>query len=158
VVATRGGVNAKNLISSLEDHLTTWTFQPYGNDGAIACYPPQIGQPAFDALNKIAVISSVCGPFYVVCNLRTYPETYLHVRECRSGAEWIFPLRGNASLDLCHQIKRWAKQEFCGELKLSGEIMPKLEGDYYGKIMTDGRAPDSVVCWDGGGFYLEANQ
>jgi len=66
------------------------------------------------------------------------------------------PLRGNSVLDLKHQIKKWIKQEFYGELKLDGSIMPKLDGDYYGKIMTDNRPPDSVVCWDGGGFYLTA--
>ena len=68
------------------------------------------------------------------------------------------PLRRDASLNLKRQIKRWVKKEFGGELRLSGEIMPKLDGDYYGKIMTDGRPPDSVVCWDGGGFYLETNE
>jgi hypothetical protein len=83
------------------------------------------------------------------------PETYLHVLECRSGQEWIFPIRGNALLDLKHVVKRWIKQEFCGECRLSGKLMPRLEGDYYGKIMMDGRPPDSVVCWDGAGFYIE---
>ena len=83
-----------------------------------------------------------------------YPETYLHVREERSGQEWIMPLRGNSSLNLRHQIAKWVKSEFCGELFISGKLSPKLAGDYYGKIMTDGRPPDSVVCWDGAGFYL----
>jgi hypothetical protein len=87
---------------------------------------------------------------------KTYPETYLHVTECRSGQEWILPIRGNAKLDLRHNIKRWVKQEFCGEFKLNGELMPKLDGDYYGQIMTDGRSPDSVICWEGAGFYLTA--
>ena len=87
--------------------------------------------------------------------MTTYPDCYLHVTECRSGETFIMPLRGNASLDLTHQVKRWVKQEFGGELRLDGEIMPKLEGDYYAKIMTDGRPPDSVICWDGGGFYLK---
>lgn len=85
-----------------------------------------------------------------------YPDCYLHVTECRSGETWIMPLRGNAILDLRHQIRRWVKREYAGELALDGELMPKLDGDYYGKIMTDGRAPDSVVCWDGGGFYLKS--
>lgn len=84
-----------------------------------------------------------------------YPNCYLHVTECRSGETFIMPLRGNSLLDLRHQVKKWVKQQFCGELRLSGKIMPKLEGEYYGKIMTDGRPPDSVVCWEGGGFYLE---
>lgn len=84
-----------------------------------------------------------------------YPETYLHVTECRSGTTWTMPIRGNAKLDLKHLVKKWVKQEFHGELRLNGEIMPKLDGDYYAKIMTDGRPPESVVCWTGGGFYLE---
>lgn len=85
-----------------------------------------------------------------------YPEVYLHVTECRSGQKWIMPLRGNSLLDLKHQVKKWIKQEYCGELALDGEFMPKLDGDYYAKIMTDGRPPDSVVCWTGGGFYLKS--
>lgn len=88
---------------------------------------------------------------------KKYPEQYLHVREANSGQEWIKPLRGNATLDLRRQIQRWAKEEFCGELALDGELMPGLDGDYYGRIMTDGRPPESVVCWESGGFYLKSN-
>jgi len=86
--------------------------------------------------------------------MKTYPETYLHVYECRSGETWICPIRANAHLNLKRLIQKWAKKEFGGELKLNGEIMPKIEGDYYARIMTDGRPPESVVCWTGGGFYL----
>ncbi len=88
--------------------------------------------------------------------MTTYPETYLHVRRENDGQEWIMPMRGNSLLDITHQIKRWVKREFGGELKLNGKIMPKLAGDYYARIMTDGRSPDSVVCWNSGGFYLSA--
>ena len=87
----------------------------------------------------------------------TYPPQYLHVTECRSGETWVMPLKANAKLDLKRQVKRWIAREFEGQLKLSGKIMPKLDGDYYAKLMTDGRAPDSCVCWDGGGFYLADN-
>ncbi len=86
----------------------------------------------------------------------TYPETYLHVTECRSGETWIRPMRGNSVLDLKTQIKKWVKEQFSGELALDGQIMSKLDGDYYAKIMTDGRSPDSVICWQGGGFYLKS--
>ncbi len=44
-----------------------------------------------------------------------------------------------------------ASQEF----RLDGDLMPKLNGDYYARIMTDGRPPESVVCWSSGGFYLK---
>ena len=90
--------------------------------------------------------------------VKTYPETYLHVNECKSGQIWIRSLRGNAKLDLRHQLARWVKEEFDGQLLIDGKLMPKLEGEYYGKIMTDGRFPDSVVCWEGAGFYLKSNQ
>ena len=84
-----------------------------------------------------------------------FPDCYLHVRECRSGQEWIRALRGNSLLDLEHQLKKWVREEFGGELKLDPPLMPRLEGDYYGRIMTDGRPPDSIVCWESGGFYLK---
>ena len=85
------------------------------------------------------------------------PDCYLHVRECRSGEEWIIPLRGNSSLDLKYQVKKWIRREFGGEYRLDGKLMPKLEGDYYAQIMTDGRPPESCICWDSGGFYLTSN-
>lgn len=87
---------------------------------------------------------------------QTYPEVYLHVTECRSGESWIVPLRGNSTLDIKHQVEKWAKAQFSGELALDGELMPKLDGDYYASIMTDFRPPDSVVCWSSGGFYLKS--
>ncbi len=83
-----------------------------------------------------------------------YPDTYLHVLECRSGQEWIVPINDDETIDLETNVEKWIENEFCRELELDGDITRRLEGDYYGKIMTDGRSPDSVVCWDGGGFYL----
>jgi hypothetical protein len=84
-----------------------------------------------------------------------YPDQYLHVQCCGDGKEFIVPLRGNASLDLRHQLKRWIAREFGGERILDGQLMSGLEGQYYARIMTDGRPPDSVICWQSGGFYLK---
>lgn len=86
-----------------------------------------------------------------------YPDCYLWVEECRSGETFIQPIRGNEKLDLKKLVKKWIKKQFCGELFLDGNLMPRLSGDYYAKIMTDGRPPDSVVCWTSGGFYLKGN-
>ena len=88
--------------------------------------------------------------------MNTYPDTYLHVQECRSGQEWIVPISPRATLSIERRVDAWIKSEFCGELKRDGEIMPRLEGDYYAKIMMDGRPPDSHVCWKSGGFYLKS--
>ena len=82
------------------------------------------------------------------------PDTYLHVREERSGQEWIVPLADDDPLDLETQIDRWIASEYGGELARSGELMPQLSGDYYARIMTDGNPPTSVVCWESGGFFL----
>jgi len=84
-----------------------------------------------------------------------YPDQYLHVTECHSGQTWIVPFSSRATLDLKTRLVAWIKQEFCGEARLDGKLMPGLDGDYYGKIMTDNRPPDSVVCWQSGGFYLK---
>lgn len=84
-----------------------------------------------------------------------YPDCYLHVEDCRSGQTWIMPITGNKTLDITLRVKEWIKNEFCGELKLDGELMPKLEGEYYAKILTDNRGPDSIVVWDSGGFFLK---
>jgi len=88
-------------------------------------------------------------------NNTKYPDCYLHVTECRSGETWVVPMRGNSSLDLKYQVKKWIKSQFCGERFLDGDLMPKLDGEFYAKIMTDGRPPESVVCWDGGGFFIK---
>jgi hypothetical protein len=85
-----------------------------------------------------------------------YPNCYLHIDECRSGQTYIMPMRGNSLLNIKHQIKKWIKKEFGGELMLDGEPMSRLAGDYYAKIMTDGRPPDSIVCWTSGGFFLKS--
>lgn len=85
-----------------------------------------------------------------------WPDCYLHVTECRSGDTWVVPIRGNAKLDLRTRLESWVKSEYGGELRIDGQLMPGLDGDYYGKIMTDGRPPDSVVVWESGGFYLKS--
>lgn len=84
-----------------------------------------------------------------------YPDTYLHVEHCQSAETWVHPIRGNGTLDLETQVRRWLKRQFSGELKLSGKLMPRLQGEYYARIMTDGRPPESVVCWQSAGFFTE---
>lgn len=85
----------------------------------------------------------------------TYPECYLYVQEERSGESWVMEIGMEEPLDLRGLIERWVKEQYGTELELDGKIMPKLSGDYYARIMTDGRPPESVVCWQGGGFYLK---
>ena len=84
-----------------------------------------------------------------------YPDTYLHVQELRSGEEWIMPIEDNDPMNLRRMLDKWAKTQLNDELEIDGDLMPKMDGDYYGKIMTDGRPPESVVCWDGAGFYMK---
>ena len=86
-----------------------------------------------------------------------YPDQYLYVEECCSGQQWIRPLRASAKLDLTAQVKRWIRDEFDSEYRLDGSIVPKLQGDYYASLLTDGRPPYSAVVWDSGGFYLRGN-
>lgn len=84
----------------------------------------------------------------------TYPDCYLHVTECASGMTWIKELGPEALLDLKGQLRVWVQEQFCGELELDDDLIPGIEGEYYGKIMTDGRPPESVICWEAAGFYL----
>lgn len=83
-----------------------------------------------------------------------FPDAYLLVRESRSGQQWLEPIGPRGTIDLRKQLAKWVKKEFAGEMFISGELTPKLEGDYYGSIITDNRPPDSVVVWEGAGFYL----
>jgi len=87
---------------------------------------------------------------------KTYPDCYLHVRDEKSGEEWIEEIGEERLLDLKELVEQWAYNYFAGELKLDGELMPRLSGDYYAKIMTNGREPESGIVWDSGGFYLQA--
>jgi len=81
-------------------------------------------------------------------------DCFLHVEDCHSGETFIMPMRVNSKFDLKHQVKRWVKRQYAGELELDGELIPKLEGDFYARIMTDGHSPNSIVCCSGG-FYLK---
>lgn len=86
----------------------------------------------------------------------TYPDCYLHVQEFKSGEEWIIPIKGNMRLDLKTRVEHWCRVVMGGQVKLDGEIMRLIDGDYYAKIITDGRPPTSTICWTGGGFYLKS--
>lgn len=85
-------------------------------------------------------------------------ETYLLVEDCRTGQEWVVEFDENSTLDLREQVEAWVEEEFCGELKIDGELTPAFEGDYYAQIKTDWATKDSVVCWESGGFYLRESQ
>jgi hypothetical protein len=172
--------NFQDKLDQLRRKLPSWTFERYGNQGAIACYPP--GGPSFEAwtnLAKWATITSACGPLYVVTLwpferhdrkpqrrppaqwtnfMLTYFQQYLHVRNESSGQTWFFKIDDNEPLDLEMHINRWIAAEFGGELVLDPPLMPKVAGDYYARIMTAGRPPESVVCWQSGGFYLKGVQ
>jgi len=87
-------------------------------------------------------------------NPKVCPPQYLHVRECRSREEWVIPIAEDTPLNLKALVAEWVENEYSGEMALDGELTPGLDGDYYARIILDGRAPDSVVCWTGGGFYL----
>ncbi len=59
-------------INCLKTTFPYWHFEPYGQDGAIACFPPSnLGQcsDTYRALSRVAPITSV-GPLYVVTHLR----------------------------------------------------------------------------------------
>lgn len=86
---------------------------------------------------------------------KQWPDCYLYVRECRSGEEWVAVIKGHQHIDLRHNIERWVRRQFNGELAIDGKIQPRLEGDYYAKIITDNRPPGSVVVWQSGGFWLK---
>lgn len=85
-----------------------------------------------------------------------FPDQYLHVRNCRTGEEFIQPIADVENLDLAFHVSRWIYDQFSGELIMDGGIQPKLDGEFYARLMTDGRPPESVVCWTGGGFWLKA--
>jgi hypothetical protein len=82
-------------------------------------------------------------------------EIYLYIQDCKSGEEFFIELKDDDLLCLKTQINKWLESYYDGGLMLDGEIMSKLEGDYYASIKTDYSSPDSVVSWEGGGFYLK---
>lgn len=86
-----------------------------------------------------------------------YPDTYLHITECRSGQTWVVSIGDNDPIDLEHNVRKWVESEYCGELVLDLPLMPKLSGDYYGRIVTNVEdLRESAVCLEGAGFYLRA--
>jgi len=85
-------------------------------------------------------------------------EVYLFVEDCRTGQEWFVEIDEDVPLDLEEQVSLWVEEQFEGELKIDGKLMPALEGDYYAQIKTDWAPKNSVVCWESGGFYLRESQ
>lgn len=86
-----------------------------------------------------------------------YPENYLHVYHNQSGQEFIVPIADDTPLDIETLVNRWAESEFAGELTPSFAYGPGSSfAEYYARIITDGRSPDSCVSWDSVGFYVES--
>ena len=86
------------------------------------------------------------------------PDTYLAVEDSRSGSIAIVPIEPDQPLDLAALLDQWIDAEYGGELVRDGELIPRLAGDGYAWIQTDGRPLDSVVVWESGGFYLREAQ
>jgi hypothetical protein len=93
----------------------------------------------------------------VPCPETKYPGCYLHVREERSGQEWIMAIRGNSTLNIERLVKRWIRREFGGELALDDKVWTGGSGlaQYSATIYTDGRPPGSTVCWTSCGFWMK---
>lgn len=82
------------------------------------------------------------------------PDTYLFVREERSGETWTMPLRDNASLDIEKQVRTFVRLEWGGELFVVPPFGKSGLCDYSATIYMDGREPDSATCWASCGFFL----
>ncbi len=66
---------ATGLVAVLSAALPAWHFNPYGPNGAVACYPPDHPSLArWDELSAVARIQAVCGPLYVVSSLHGTPS------------------------------------------------------------------------------------
>lgn len=85
-------------------------------------------------------------------------ETYLFVQDCRTGQEWFTEIDDDVPLDLEELVSLWVEEQFEGELKIHGDLTPRIEGDYYAQIKTDWATKDSAICWESGGFYLRESQ
>lgn len=92
---------AEEHCRALQSKLPHWHFVPYGQHGAAACYPVppmKVGPDAFIELSRYAVISSVCGPLYVVTQLA----------DCRRCGHW--PLDEHGNCECCAQDRRDEQQ------------------------------------------------
>lgn len=85
-------------------------------------------------------------------------EQYLLIEECRSGDLNAIELAPDDALDLEALVDAWIAARSGGELCRDGELMPKLEGDYYATIHTDWRPIGSAIVWESGGFYVKEAQ
>lgn len=82
-------------------------------------------------------------------------ECYLYVYNCASGEEFFREIKDDDLLDLETQVIHWAKDYFGDEVEVDLPIVHGLEGEYFASIKTDFNAPDSVISWESGGFYLK---
>jgi hypothetical protein len=81
-----------------------------------------------------------------------WPDQYLHVVNNRTGDSSVMPIADDEEFHLGNLVDKWIAAEFGGELERDSELMESYIGEYYARIMTDGRPPDSVVCWTSCGF------
>jgi hypothetical protein len=86
--------------------------------------------------------------------MKRYPTTYLHIGDCKTGEEYVVPIDSDTPLNLVDLIDDWIEYNWQGDRKRFGGVTPRLDGDYYGKIMTERRPPTSCVCYSGGGFHV----
>ena len=82
-------------------------------------------------------------------------ECYLYVYNCASGEEFFREIKDDDLLDLETQVIDWVEDYFGGEVEVDLPIMHGIEGEYFASIKTDFNAPDSVISWESGGFYLK---
>jgi hypothetical protein len=85
-----------------------------------------------------------------------YPEQYLHVYHNQSGEEFVVPIADDTLLDIEKLCSDWAESHFCGEANPEFAYGPESAClEYYARIITDGRSPDSCICWTSVGFSME---
>jgi len=82
-------------------------------------------------------------------------ECYLYVYHCASGEEFFREIKDDDLLDLETQVIHWVKDYFGDEVEVDLPIIHGIEGEYFASIKTDFNAPDSVISWESGGFYLK---
>lgn len=85
-----------------------------------------------------------------------YPNQYLLIKESATETETIYPFRANCILDIQRLVKKWVKEQFCGEMKAVGFGKAGWGGQFIAEIKLNGEPPSSITVWESCSFRLES--
>jgi hypothetical protein len=145
-----GDLYCDNVTIINNSGVSSWVFRSYNSREPWSCTVCPFDDDPFEAIDEDG---NPTQELIAWANPITYPDKYLHVSHEESGETWIMPIADDDPLSLEKLIDKFLLQQFGGELERDGEIDDYVKlGDYYARIIMDGRPPEDKISWQSCGF------